>query len=526
MEQSPAQPTPRQDTHPKTKLVTVHGTGSGHKDDNGDRWWQRDSAFLKALEKRLELDPTRVEIVPFHWKEGPNSETERRVGGAELYEKLKGYDKQGADYYLIGHSHGGSVIHGALLQSIVKKNPLERLKTWCTIGTPFVDYRPNRFLFNRLGTTGLTVYATAVGALMLAAGLIVMSIFAATPFWRTVNETLGKQAFMGLYAPIVGTLVFYGASCLLLLYAFVSYRGGWHEQSLKKKVEATYADRWLGLYHRDDEAIGALANAAHLKGEIVPSSFLVPLMAAAPLLLTVLGVIALGIHFLTDQSPVSPGTKKFLAELKTSLDAFEAKQQALSGAAAPNMLATTMSGVKTLGTTASITAAVVALYMGLTAVAVMLLKFIAGWVGGPLARAIDNLVWSSVKQSTWGDDRTTESVQQAGSHPSEFAQRFAALPDEVAAKISGFSERNAVKTLVGLRRALATSSPDAMAELSKNLALDELIHTTYFDVPEFQDLAAYSLHKAGLADLKPDHWASTQRDQAQQWLGAIGARMA
>ena len=64
---------------PLTKLVTVHGTGAGHKECTGERWWQRGSPFLAELAKRLNLDPARVEIVPFHWDLGPNSETGRRA---------------------------------------------------------------------------------------------------------------------------------------------------------------------------------------------------------------------------------------------------------------------------------------------------------------------------------------------------------------------------------------------------------------------------------------------------------------
>jgi len=43
------------------------------------------------------------------------------------------------------------------------------------------------------------------------------------------------------------------------------------------------------------------------------------------------------------------------------------------------------------------------------------------------------------------------------------------------------------------------NSPDMRTQLSEQLNWRELIHTTYFDIPEFADLAAYGLHKAGPA---------------------------
>lgn len=68
------------------------------------------------------------------------------------------------------------------------------------------------------------------------------------------------------------------------------------------------------------------------------------------------------------------------------------------------------------------------------------------------------------------------------------------------------------------------NSPDMRTQLSEQLNWRELIHTTYFDIPEFADLAAYGLHKAGLAPLKEDFWPSDRRNRAQKWLSAISKR--
>jgi len=54
------------------KLVTVHGTGAGQEANAGEQWWQLGSPFQEELAKRLQLDPARVEIVPFQWADGPN----------------------------------------------------------------------------------------------------------------------------------------------------------------------------------------------------------------------------------------------------------------------------------------------------------------------------------------------------------------------------------------------------------------------------------------------------------------------
>jgi hypothetical protein len=61
------------------------------------------------------------------------------------------------------------------------------------------------------------------------------------------------------------------------------------------------------------------------------------------------------------------------------------------------------------------------------------------------------------------------------------------------------------------------------AQLSEQLNWRELIHTTYFDIPEFADLAAFGLHRAGLAPLKEDFWPSDRRERAQAWYQAIAS---
>jgi hypothetical protein len=86
-----------------------------------------------------------VEIEPFHWDEGPNSELKRRKAGQALLKKLKEYERMGENYHLIGHSHGGSVIHHALLLASNRRESLPHLRIWLTVGTPFIRTKPRLF---------------------------------------------------------------------------------------------------------------------------------------------------------------------------------------------------------------------------------------------------------------------------------------------------------------------------------------------------------------------------------------------
>ncbi len=489
-----------------TRLVTVHGTGAGHKESTGERWWQRGSPFLTELAKRLHLDASRIEIVPFHWDVGPNSETVRRAASNALYEKLKGYDASGADYHLIGHSHGGSVIYDALLHSVAKGRPFERLKSWCTIGTPFLDYRANRFLFSRLGTKGLTLYAMALGILIFGAGLLVNYLAGSTQIAGTTEEM--RRFFTALVLPLALIALGFGGACMAFLYAVERIRGGTHPQVRKKKAADLYKDRWIGLWHRDDEAISALSNVQYVKGPIVPSTFLQPFVAITQVLATVVLSIALVIYALPRLWAFMVASWPQIAQADTASDGSALGYVALIVAAIV------------------VLAIVAAIYVAVASIIVAILKLVARGVGWPLAKAIDNLVWSSIRQQAWGDDRQGEGVAQVGSHPPEFAATFASLPAAIADEVSRFSEKHAILTLTKVREVLGMTrtpqkSPDMRAQLSEQLNWRELIHTTYFDIPEFADLAAFGLHQAGLAPLNEDFWASDRRERASAWYRAI-----
>jgi hypothetical protein len=539
----------------RVKLVTVHGTGAGHSEDKGHEWWQHGSSFQLELAKRLHLDPPRVEIVPFHWQLGPNSETARRAAGLALYQLLKGYDKSGEDYYLVGHSHGGSVIHDAMLHSVSIGQRFERLKSWCTIGTPFLDYRPTRFLFSRLGTKGLTLYTTAMGSLLFTTICMLAIFFNSTETTQFANQQLGGAAFLLFFGPKLTSIATYGIICLAALFAVVRFGGGWYSKNHKKKVAKHYGDRWLGLWHHDDEAISALSNVRILKAPIVPSTFLMPVIAIfLPVLLAILFTLwaSYATFFVklddkdnSDKSYIEYTAKRVAENKETLANALRVEFRPVvkwSTFRVIDLLPTGAGNSSAEGQAASARTIQIAIYAGwlfytflfgafffvATAVAVAALSLLARGIGWPLSKAIDNLVWSSVREQAWGSDRRGEFVGQIGTHPPQFVERFVPLPAAIADKLSKNSEKSAILTLHKVRELLGMvpnqkEPVDIRAQLSEHLSWRELIHTTYFDLPEFVNLAAYGLHRAGLAGLRDDFWQGASRNQVEEWYGALSA---
>ncbi len=501
----------------KIKVVTVHGTGAGAPDDVGQSWWQKESTFQKKTAEIVELAGDGIEVVPFHWGAGPNSETKRREAGTKLYEQLQGYDEAGIDYYLIGHSHGGSVIYNALLRSAAKGEPLERLKSWLTVGTPFLDFKPSWLLFSRLNIWGQIVYVTGVGFLLLALGILA-SKFLDLPFAKIVSASMGDKAFANFYYPMLSFFIGYVVLCFGILTVAERLTKSWHSERDKMAVRDLYEKNWVGLWHHDDEAISALANVRALNRAIIPSNFLVPIFSLIPLLITIFG-LGYGIYYLIHAlNPDAQWLKDILSKLAT-VDSD------------PKLDWTPQSLVATLWDLTRgvvvIMGPVIGIYLLITTIAIGLFRGFAHLIGIPLAKAIDHLVWDSVRQETWGNDRRGESVRSVSPTPPLFARRYVPIPDAVASKIARYSEMHATETLRKARELLgmtatATGMGDIGRDLSQQLSWKELIHTSYFEIEEFVALLAAALRRSGLNAPKAEKIAEAiSGGMAEEWLRDI-----
>ncbi len=210
-------------------------------------WWQRGSSFAEDLGKDLQdfaavvppgkdfvvVEPWwrtvllavrrwfRQPIPPadlgdpesvFHWS-GDNSEKGRRLAGKLLLRHLRQFP--GERLHVVAHSHGGSVLWEALCQAVREpENPLPKLESWTTVGTPYFQFKPN-----------LRAAFWAVLPLVLLFGMT---------FWRFVPWLDDFWTMVTPYVPLpplgtaVAFLAFLGA-CILppalgLRLGWVSYR--------------------------------------------------------------------------------------------------------------------------------------------------------------------------------------------------------------------------------------------------------------------------------------------------------------
>lgn len=251
-------------------IILVHGTGAGEKENTGTRWWQRGSNFWNRLSEVLPSHLKLLEDVPlFHWStdfeskyklwKGKNHQLYRHVASQELLEYLRQFEEEKMPYHIIAHSHGGSVLWGALrladfeqngLAGLTRKNlsgkndkgpPLCYLRSCITLGTPFIRLKSIK-----------------------------------DPLATLVKITIGSVLMQVLIPLILTVIIFfhfgvYGVLAVMVWLVWVSFI---ESQLIPIKFSAMqarddviagyYADRWLTIWSEDDEAINLLRGALKL----------------------------------------------------------------------------------------------------------------------------------------------------------------------------------------------------------------------------------------------------------------------
>lgn len=227
-------------------VICVHGTGASDDRDSGPHWWQGGSAFERAF--RTAIPSSVILDRPFHWS-GKNSERERRLAGTRLLHRLRALDAEGASYHLVGHSHGGSVIWHALVQSCGKA-PLVGLRSWSTVGTPFLEFRPSRF-------NAIAFASALVSTILTVVVLVRLSLYLQMDggAWLRQWSWLLPASLLLILILSVGAILVATATPIAALFR-------WRRlQSLQRTAAAQHRNSWLGLWHSSDESISGLAAA-------------------------------------------------------------------------------------------------------------------------------------------------------------------------------------------------------------------------------------------------------------------------
>ena len=230
------------------------------------------------------------------------------MASRQLLAHLESLEEKGQGYHLVGHSHGGSVIWHALQLATSHRKSLDHLRSWATVGTPFLQYRTRGFL-NAVNVFNLLLAIVLIKPVLTAfAGVLQMlgaalsgtessrvtdaaTEHVATSFWS--RPVLRTAEVFGMHVSTSGNSVQIGsfdsssgqtlgnflvtspqgwlllALALLVVYVYLNLAGFFlgpvletlqhrGERRLRTATMSHYAARWLGIWSRDDEAINGL----------------------------------------------------------------------------------------------------------------------------------------------------------------------------------------------------------------------------------------------------------------------------
>lgn len=273
-------------------VVTVHGTfahtaGTADALNIGEpsepQWWQEGSAFDADLKTFVSGADGPLYFIPFTWSSA-NSEIDRRRAGSDLLHVLRQLDAQGEPYCVVGHSHGGSVIASALIESVARKKPLTHLKKWITVGTPFVGMRKERFLFTRLTLARKVTFVASFMLFMMFLFYVGAEAFDDAQHFR--NERYYTAILFSGLMMTLPIVAFY------LIFRFLDNRElkGYSAGAVERAKEF-YQAKWLPLCHKDDEAVQGLRVLPNVKLHFFAPDF-------ATSTLTKASVIALPLAYL------------------------------------------------------------------------------------------------------------------------------------------------------------------------------------------------------------------------------------
>jgi hypothetical protein len=609
-------------------IISVHGTfahlGGVRSEEAAPgvvpQWWQRDSATEAELQQRVQGSEGPIQFAPLVWS-GDNSELARREAGHRLLAKMRSLEGQGESYCVVGHSHGGSVISSALLEASARRLPLPGLKRWITVGTPFVSLRKERALFLRLNLVQKAVFV---------ASLMLLLMFAAFVAGEAVsgNVDLGNREWLvrfGIYLALMSLpfAVFWAFFKILDARNLFFYRA----RTIARAADG-FGPRWLGLWHKNDEAVSGLSSIGKLRVQIFHPEFAVPffsllsvfLLPLLYLLILMSPGLMVGIaEFMRDEvykiseyetseaqviaarqelRQLRRSLRKARAELddaETSdnftkrLDAKkkvesltellrdarekmhaeipnlvpvqralrfkrrfleqdgkacaggslcgEGRDLALNSKLLFHLVTDEASSLVLdedlwrgrLGFLVRLLLPVVAvpIVFGMLAVLlVYLVQGLTGFLSRFLARQLDELTWFEVRRSALGNDTETEVVLTAAPRPPWLREANLPLPSELGDKITAYSNGIAVQSLGKFRNAIgALAFSDGMENKEQTvfdyLTWRELIHSSYFEVPEFRWLIAEAIASCDGFKRNSAFEGSQEVSAAGAWLRSV-----
>ncbi len=429
----------------KIAIVTVHGTGDTAESEEGQKWYQRGSAFTERLRQKLASEGCDADIQPVLWS-GANSHSQREKGAEKLVSELKRCRGRYDSIHVIGHSHGGNVANEAAVHMRwgLKRRKREPFESLITVGTPFFNVR-----------TGWLQRLAGMLFLLITWGSVIMGPLVG--LYVLLSGTGGQN--IGLFLAAIA-LITAGA-----LYMLAISRRGARRIMRPRKIGGDERPV-LALWHENDEAISFLRRVEELPIEPFPRGSMFPGPQSSAIGWGVVAVLIVGI--------VIPLLYAF-----DIVDLYGVDETPSDGRAADVFSAVGMG-------------------LLVAPVVFMLVYWFNRYVVGGLAEIaarppINGFISGALRGMAMGRDGDQVICNvSTDSHTHRTESRK--LSGEVATRMQSASGAAADKLLDKYRWSLFTVGADTNAPLTDlandAMTWDSLIHTTYFDQPEVVDIIA------------------------------------
>lgn len=466
-------------------IVTVHGTNASGP-EHGTKWWQKQSPFEQHLRELVESDDGELHYKPLIW-DGANSESSRRAAGQELHLLIEELEEKKEAYCLLGHSHGGSVIASALMNCSTQKQELPSLRRWITIGTPFIQPKKVPFLFSRLGRLGKAAYLA-----VLTLTLLFLTAIFNDPEFADIGFLLFTSAL--LLTPFV-----------IIYFVLRALNGRGlrpHQKRHQRYASATYAERWIPLFHPSDEAIQGLKSLQTMRINVFSRNFAVPIFSFLSLFIVPLGLL----YAVTSEQTMLllfTHVKDLIGDAPPIVKDGELIGVGKDLTVNFDLVMTTISrfyqlmlsdDLSHLLTVISVPVGIYALSLAMTS----LVEIGSRGVSNVMSRLMNAITWGQVRRMAFGNDTQGETLVAVSEWPSWSGARATPLPAPLADEIADFSNTEAAKSIAKFRDAIghlafADAKEDKASVVETYLGWNELIHTSYFAVPRFRKLLAYAV---------------------------------
>jgi hypothetical protein len=442
-------------------IVTVHGTNDSAPGPDGEKWYQRGSAFTENLKQRLGAHGLEVDVVPHLWS-GANSSHGREEGADDLCKKVKKCAKSHDSIHVIAHSHGGNVANMAadrMLWGVKRKR--RSFTSLTTVGTPFF----------RIGSSPVA----AIGGWVFVV-IVVLSALFMMPVSIALVIALLFAGDTDMTGSLVGALFIGGAGvALAFVYLFMwrlGQRGLRRVRRVKRKDDC--GAQVFALSHPNDEAITFLQRIETIPFEPFPK-----------------GSMAQGAKMRAVQWGVNTALYGVILPviLGFVLLFMSAMPQDLILALERVVPRSQITNVFVIFLACSIPAVPAIFFLSY-----ILRRFVVGapsewWARGQMNRLVADIL----RDMAMGRD-SDQRIGSVSSGSHSLRTKEVKLEGDVAARMQAGAEVASGQLIEKYRWALFSTGEDSNASLSKlstdAMTWNSLIHTTYFDQPEVVEMIA------------------------------------